>query len=158
MTKQEWMDIGFEKGIIDLDDYEQITFEQAYLEWFKMKMTFVKGQTLDRIEVTYNRYYSGTGMVGCNISKISDEDLITFLLRCCLSQSMTYRELGRIMQILKGVLVYMRDINKGGAPLHDWEKIKRNLPLEKLESGFKTEYAISQRDVEKLIAWMMILQ
>lgn len=151
MTKQEWMDIGFDKGIIDLEDYEQITFADAYKEWFKMKMTFVKGQTLDRIEVTYNRYYSCADMVNQYISKITDEDMITFLLRCCLSQSMTYKELGRIMQILKGVMVYMRDINKGGVSLHDWEKIKRNLPMEKLESGFKTEYAISQRDVEKLM-------
>ncbi|MBQ9140511.1 MAG: site-specific integrase [Lachnospiraceae bacterium] len=151
MTKKEWLDIGFDKGIIDLENFEEITFLEAYREWFKMKMTFVKKQSLDRMECTYNRHYSGTDIENKYISKITDTDIITYLMRCCLCSAMTYRELGRIMQIIKGVLTYMRDIDRGGSPLHDWEKIKRNLPLEKLESGFKQEYAVSRADTEKLL-------
>ena len=151
MTKQEWLDFGLEKGLIDLEECEQITFHDAYLEWFKMKMTFVKAQTIDRIECTYNRYYLTSELNGKFISKITDDDLIKFLMRLCKSRQMTYRQMGRVMQIIKGVLVYMRDINKGGVPLHDWEKVKRNLPLEELDSGYKQEFAISQKDVEHLI-------
>lgn len=151
MNKQEWLDIGYQKGIIDLEECEQVVFSKAYSEWFKMKMTFVKPQSMDRIEVTFNRYYKDADFIDKHISKISDEDIIQFLLRCCLSQSMTYKELGRIMQIIKGVLTYMHDINKGGVPLHDWEKVKRNIPMDTLDTGFKQEYAVSKNDVEKLL-------
>lgn len=151
MTKKEWLDIGYDKGIIDREDYEEIPFTIAYREWFKMKMGFTKKQTIDRIEVTYNKYYACEDIVEKCISKITDADIITFLLRCCLSTSMNHKELGRIIQIIKGVLTYMRDIDKGGVPLHDWERVKRNLPLDKLESTAKQEYAVSKEDAEKLM-------
>ncbi len=151
MTQKEWLSIGYEKGIINQEEYDEIPFYKAYYEWFKMKMEFTKAQTTDRIEVTYNRYYKNEPINEMHISKITDADIITFLMRCCLGSSMTYKELGRIMQIIKGVLTYMRDIEKGGVSLHDWEKVKRNLPLDKLETGFKQQYAVSMIDVEKLL-------
>ncbi len=151
MTKKEWLDIGIDKGIIDCEDYEEIIFYDAYREWFKMKMGFIKAQSMDRIEVTYNRYYKSSDLNEKCISKITDADIITFLMRCCLSSPLSYKEIGRIMQIIKGVLTYMRDMEKGGVPLHDWEKIKRNLPLDKLESADRNQYAVSREDVEKLM-------
>lgn len=151
MTRQEWLDFGVNNGIIDIEECEQINFENAYQEWFKMKLTFVKPQSMDRVEVTYKRHYAGSDFVKKNVSQISDDDIIKFLLTLCLSACKSYRELSRIMQIMKGVLVFMKDINKGGAKLHDWEKIKRNLPLDKLDNGYKKEYAVSRKDVELLL-------
>lgn len=33
----------------------------------------------------------------------------------------------------------------------DWDKVKRNLPLSKLENTQKYEFAVSMSDVEKLL-------
>ena len=46
----------------------------------------------------------------------------------------------------------MRDINKGGSQLHDWEKVKRNIPVDKLQVSHEKEYAIPVIDVEKLLS------
>jgi len=151
MTKSEWLDIGISKGIVELDDCEKITFSKAYLEWFKMKMTFIKAQSLDRIEVTYKRYYEKHLINDTYISDITDDFIISFLLFVCKNNKITYKELGRIMQIVKGVLTYMRDINKGGVMLHDWEKVKRNVPLEDMARVRRNKYAISKVDVEKML-------
>lgn len=156
MTKAEWLEIGIEKGIVDLEEHEEVTFYNAYRVWFKMKMQFNKAQSMDRIEVTYNRYYYSSDLNEKCISKITDSDIITFVMRCCLSSPITYKELGRIMPIIKGVLTYMRDIGKGGVPLHDWEKIKRNIPIDKIESVEQKKHTIPKEDVEKLIQKVVV--
>lgn len=152
MTRTEWLEIGYSKNIIEQEDFEEITFASAFREWFIMKQKCIKSQSLDRIEVTYNRYYKDTDFTERHISKISDTDIINFLLSSILQNgTMTYKELSRLLQVVRGTLVYMRDIGKGGAILHDWEKIKRSLPTEKLESGFKQEFAVNINDVEKIM-------
>ncbi len=148
MTRQEWLDIGYDKGIINQDDYEEITFSDAYKEWFVMKIQTTKQPTVDRIEVTYNRHYRDMPIIEKCISKITDTDIIVFLTEKRLSENISDRELGRIKQIIKGTLTYMRDVNKGGCPLHDWDKIVRNVPAEKLNSETRKEYAINTKDVE----------
>lgn len=150
MTKQEWLEIGLSKGIIEIDEAERMTFREAYREWFKMKMTFNKSQTMDRIEVTYVKYYKGTDFDCMYISDITEENMIAFLLRICKTNIITFREMSRIMQIIKGVLIFMRDINKGGAKLQDWEKVKRNISLDTFTPDKKKQYAIRKADVEKL--------
>lgn len=151
MTENEWLSIGYDKGIIDINPEEEITFNDAYKKWFCMKMGFNRPPTMDRIEVTYNRYYACDPLFEKYISKITDNEIIHFLMRSILSFQVTYKELGRIMQIVTGTLNYMRDTGIGGCPLHDWEKIKRNLPLETLESGFKQEHAIKPVDVQTFL-------
>ena len=151
MTEREWLDIGYDKGIIELNKEEEVTFRDAYKKWFVMKMGFNRPPTMDRIEVTYNRYYAPEPLFDKCISKITDNEILHFLMRCILTWNVNYKELGRIMQVVTGTLNYMRDIGIGGCPLHDWEKIKRNLPLETLETGFKQEHAVSGKDVKILI-------
>ena len=152
MTRTEWLEIGYSKNIIEQEAFEEIPFHEAYSEWFMMKQKCIKSQSLDRIEVTYNRYYKNTAFSEKNISQISDTDIANFLLSAILQNgTMTYKELSRLLQVVRGTLVYMRDIGKGGANLHDWEKIKRSLPTEKLESGFKHEFAVNISDVEKIL-------
>ena len=153
MTEREWMDIGLEKGIIDVVTHEQITFKDAYREWFIMKMNCAKKmQSVDRIEVTYNKYFANNSIIDMHISKISDADIITTLHQIIYaSPRLTFKKFGKIMQIIKSPLVYMRDIGKGGVPLHDWEMIKRNIPLDKLESKPDKDYAIPMKTVEHMI-------
>lgn len=40
MTEREWLDIGYDKGIIELNKEEEVTFRDAYKKWFVMKMGF----------------------------------------------------------------------------------------------------------------------
>ncbi len=42
MTEKEWMDIGLENGIIEIADYEEVSFSDAYSEWFVMKLNCAK--------------------------------------------------------------------------------------------------------------------
>lgn len=151
MTRKEWLEIGYDKGIIDCEDYEEVTYDEAFRLWFVMKCRTQKEATVDRIEVTYRRHLEHSSITEKCISKITDADIINLFMEICTKESINHREVGRIMQIVKGVLVYMRDINKGNSPLHDWEKIKRNIPNEKLNTDKKKEHAISKDDVEYIL-------
>ncbi len=152
MTRQEWLDIGYDKNIIELEEYEQVKFKDVYREWFQMKLRKIKYQSCDRIEVTYNRYYAGSTFVEKCISNITETDIIDFMTGCIIkSGNMTYKEYGRCMQIVNNVLVYAKDLKIGGACLYDWDKIKRYLPIDKLDDSMKKEFAVTPADVEKII-------
>lgn len=152
MTRQEWIDIGYEKNIIELEDYEQIKFKDVYQQWFLMKLRCIKSQSCDRIECTYNRYYSGSPFVEKCVSNITETDILDFLNKCILTGgNMTYKGFGRVLQIVNNVLVYAKDLKIGGACLYDWDKIKRYLPLDALENNMGKEYAVSPANVEKII-------
>lgn len=152
MTEAEWLAIGYEKNIIEIMNQEEIKLKDAYHAWFRMKMTCVKPSSLDRIEVTYNRYYGDSPIVEKYISKITEEDIVNFLTPIILSDArINLKELQRILQIIRGTLVYFRDIRKGGVCLYDWERIKRYIPMDRLDSSCKQETAVPVPDVEKLI-------
>lgn len=57
MTKEEWLEIGFSKNIIDLSERNSMSFQEVYQMWFCMKMKKIKAQSLDRIECAFNRWY-----------------------------------------------------------------------------------------------------
>ena len=59
MTEGEWIKLGYEKGIIECETKNTVTFREAYKKWFCMKKRIIKPQSLDRIEVTFNKYYDG---------------------------------------------------------------------------------------------------
>lgn len=152
MTKNDWLDIGYEKGIIDTEVYEEIAFSEAFRLWFVMKLKSIKEQSCDRLEVTYNRYYAGTEFTAKCISKISETDIVDFLTGCILKAgSMSYKEFHRCIQIVRGTLVYMKDLKQGGVRLYDWDAIKRYLPISSLDVGARKEFAVSQEDIAKLM-------
>lgn len=152
MTRQEWLDIGYEKNIIELEKYEEVSFKEVYCQWFQMKLRCIKSQSCDRIEVTYNRYYVESDLCQKCISNITETDIINFLTSCILKTGdMTYKEFGRCLQIVNNVLVYAKDLKMGGACLYDWDKIKRYLPIDTLDAGIKKEFAVSAVDVSKII-------
>lgn len=151
MTRQEWLDIGYEKNIIELEEHEKITFKEVYNQWFLMKLRCIKSQSCDRIECTYNRYYAGSPFVEKCISNITETDILDFLNKCILEDGrMTYKGFGRILQIVNNVLVYAKDLKIGGACLYDWDKIKRYLPIETLGDDMRKEYAVSPINVAKI--------
>lgn len=152
MTKSEWLDIGYDKGIIDIEECEEVLFQDAYKMWFLMKLKSIKEQSCDRIEVTYNRYYADKDIINMYLSKMTESYIIDFLTKCILeSGNMTYKEFGRCIQVINNVLVYAKDLGIGGAKLLDWDKIKRYLPLGALDLGVKKEFAVSRVDVAKII-------
>lgn len=152
MTKQEWLDIGYEKRIIDMENYEDIPFYVSYKQWFCMKMTIVKPETLDRIDAVYVKYYKDDSIVEKCVSSINENDIMDFLNSCIVKNpALTYKEFLRILQIINNVLVYMRDLGCGGVRLYDWDRIKRYLPLNKLERNIKKEYALSDDIVSRII-------
>lgn len=148
MTQQEWLEIGYDKHIIDMPDHEEVPFYVAFQQWFLMKRSMIKPQSLDRIESTFNKYYKGSFLFEKCISKISEEDIVVFLKDIfAVNPKITYKEYSRILQIVNNVLVYMRDRNVGGVRLYDWDRIKRYLPIEKLNKDIKKEYALKDTDI-----------
>lgn len=152
MTESEWLSIGYEKNIIEVMQQDEIPFRDAYAAWFRMKMTCVKPSSLDRIEVTWNKYYEGHPISEKYVSRITERDIIDFLTPTILSGACTtLKEFQRIMQVMRGTLVYFRDIGKGGVCLYDWEKVKRYMPMNKLDFTQRAETAIPVEQVEKLM-------
>lgn len=151
MTEQEWMNIGYDKGIIEVEQQEEVTFADAYRKWFLMQLRRIKNQTCDRIEVTYNKYYANKPFVTLYVSKITEEIIIEFLTTEIISQGdINYKELSRIMQIIREPLIYMKDIKQGGVRLYDWDAVKRCLPQADLRINLKKEYAIPSATVRNL--------
>ena len=152
MTEYEWLKIGYTNQLIDLSVVEEIPFHVAYDQWFLMKRSLIKPQSIDRIESTWNKYYKGSFLFEKCISKITEDDIITFMKDIfALNPKMTYKEYARIIQIVNNVLVYMRDRDLGGVRLYDWDRIKRYLPIEKLNKDMKKEYALKDSDIQKMI-------
>lgn len=152
MTKNEWLSIGYEKNLIDSDMYEEITFQEAYREWIVMKIKLLKCQSVDRIECTYYRYFDSDPFALKLVSQISDDVILEYLFILLSKHPNTsYKEFGRIMQIMTGVLNYMHDIHRGGAILHDWHKIKRLVNVDRLSTKHDFEYAIPAQDISILM-------
>lgn len=151
MTKSEWLEIGYSKNIIDMEEHEEVVFSDAFRLWFCMKRECVDAPTLDRIEVTYNKYYSDTTLVEKCISKISESDVVDFLTQAILRYSLSYKEFGRCLQIVRSVLIYCKDLKLGGAILYDWDKIKRYVPIPASDKGKRKKLAVSPTDVRRMI-------
>lgn len=156
MTESEWVEIGYTNRLIDSVKDGGICFSDAFWKWFRMKQAGIKGQSLDRIEVTYNRYCRNTAFSEKSVSVMTDADIIGFLTSCISeSGNMTYKELARLMQIVRAPLVYLRDLECGVVPLFDWDKIKRNLPTNGLANSRKCEFAVKQADVAKMFGMVV---
>lgn len=152
MTREEWLKIGLQNGLIDLEQSEQKTFECAYHEWFMAKCNISKPSTVDRIEVTYKRYFANMPLVEMYTSNIAEKDMIAFILATTAKYgAITKRDYDRIFQILRGVLNYVKDLGLAGSRLYDWESIKRNTPGERIITEEKTENAPSKAIINHII-------
>lgn len=152
MLEKEWLDIGYKNGVIDVPPNTTVTFVESYGKWFKMKIKTIKKQSVDRIECAYNRYIKSTDFEQMPISTITEKDIIDFLIDSIYTKNIsTKKEFDRLFQIVKGVLIYMKDTGQGYVKLLDWDSVKRMMPHEKLASKQKPEYAVSSVDVSYLI-------
>lgn len=156
MSEKEWLEIGYSKGIIECQSADFVRFCEIYKDWFVMKSKIVKPQSLDRIEVTYNRYYLESTLSTMFISDISEQDVVNFLSSIVLKNgAVSYKEFGRIMQIVNNVLVYAHDLHMEGSRLYDWDAVKRYVPFKKLTLEVKHEDAVPDNVVRELIYEVM---
>lgn len=147
MTKDEWLSIGYTNHVIeDVPSDDSVRFSVVYAQWFVMKMHKIKRQSLDRIEVTYNKYYLGSELESMFVHAIDKKVVASFLNNIVVNYAVTYKELGRIWQIVNNVLVYAHDMEIGYCPLVDWGFVKRSLFVNDFVKPFKCEYMISDSD------------
>lgn len=137
MTKNEWLEIGFSKNIIDvtLDDCPY-TFSDIYLKWFLMKMKKIKPQSLDRLECTYRRWFLDIASV--SLYSFTEKYCADFLNRIIIDYSITQKEYKRIYQILNNVLVYAYDMGFYHSCVN-FDIVKKYVAIEKL-SPVSSEY------------------
>ena len=147
MTKEEWLAIGYDKRIIeDLPDESCVSFMAVYKQWFVMKMHKIKADSLDRIEVTYNRYYRGAALVEMPVHLIDKDVVCAFLNSVIVNNSINQKEFGRIWQIVNNVLVYAHDMSVGYAQLIDWGFVKRYVYNCDIVKNERIEYMIPDSD------------
>lgn len=152
MNIEEWIKIGYSSGAVSVPVMERISFKEAYRRWFRMKMNVIRAQSCDRIECTYNRYYSGSCIESRNVSEIDENSIIRFLTDIIVSSgNITFKEFRKIYQIVNNTMVFAKDLGIGGAKLIDWELVRRYLPEEKIISVAECGFAVPKADIEKLL-------
>lgn len=157
MNVNEWINLGYSSGAITQSGADEVSFQEVYKQWFRMKLNVIKAQSCDRIEVTYNRYYSGNWIENYSITSLDENTIIRFLTEIVIGcGNITSKEFRRIFQIVNNVMVYAKDLNLGGARLLDWEMIRRYIPDGKIVSDFHQDFAVSKTDVEKLLDMVVV--
>lgn len=156
MKLQEWIDVGIQNGVVDMEPIEEMTFAQVYKKWFLMKLNINKGQTCDRIECTYNKYYRGSWLDSSNVSGLDEPKLVRFLTGVVVGHGVTAREFSRIFQVVNNVMVYAKDLKLGGARLLDWELIRRYVPEGKFIPDQKQNFAVPRADIERLLRLVVL--
>lgn len=148
MLREEWLQIGYDKGIIDdIPESEFVNFETVYKMWFKSKMGCIRPQSLDRIEVTYNRYYCDTEFVRLPVHTINEAVIYKFINGIILEKgNITEKELSRIEQIVRNVMSYGFDLNIGYSYCVNWNVVKRFLAVQNLRRVEYKELCVSSID------------
>lgn len=157
MTRDEWLSIGYDKHIIeDVPEAECVLFSDVYKHWFIMKMHKIKPDSLDRIECTYNKYYSGTSFACSFVHQIDKDVICNFLNSVIVDNCINYKEFGRIWQIVNNVLVYAYDMSLGFAQLIDWGFIKRYIYNCDIVHQTRKEFIISESDRRALFNAVLV--
>lgn len=148
MLKDEWLAIGYEKGLIDdVSENEWVSFSDVYKAWFMMKMNRIKPQSVDRIEVTYNKYYYGSRLADMPVHTIDESKIIAFLndtiVRC---GNITEKEYARIYQIVNNVMQYGFDTKRGHCYCVNWNSVKQYIALDNIVTVKKKEMWVGSDD------------
>ena len=146
MNIDEWINIGIQNGIIDsnsdIDDFS-MSFCDVYKLWINSKIGKVKPQTIDRIEVTYNKYYRNSFLNNMNPLKIKNDTLINFFRQF----EMNKKEYMKVKQICLGVFEFLL-INDYKFNAINWDKVNSFVFVQK--NIKELEYPVPISDVEKL--------
>lgn len=157
MLKDEWLSIGYEKGLIDdISEAEQVTFESAYHAWFKTKINRIRPQSVDRIEYTYKKYYADSDFVSIPVHLMDERTIYSFLNGILLRESITKKEYQRIYQVVNNVMQFAFDVGMGHAYPVYWQTVKRYVALQCIQSVQKHEYSISESDRERIARAVLV--
>lgn len=154
MTEYEWLQIGYDKKIIDCYGVDKMRkFKDVYLDWFKTKIKKCRGSTVDRIEVTYNKYYKNSAIVNMYVQEIDEQVIIDFISLIMICEPITVKEKGRIYQIVNNVMSFCLDTDIVGVRVLNWDKIHRcadSIGMTSSVAGQKIEYAVCDADIALL--------
>lgn len=152
MLVNEWLDIGYSKGIIDSVPSDSIVpFFICYNQWFRSRLNVLKPQSIDRIECTWRKYFDTNTFVNNPVHEIDEKCVYTFLNSLILSYgNITKKEYDRIYQIVNNVLYYAFDLDIGFCRSINWDIVKRHIAVDNLVPAVKKEYAISDFNKNKL--------
>ena len=119
MLENEWLTIGYEKGIItDVPADKQVSFKLVYDGWFLTKINAIKPQSVDRIECTYNKYYANNAITDIPVHQLNEVYIYQFLNDILIKyKNITQKEFNRIYQIINNSMQYAYECNIGYACL-----------------------------------------
>lgn len=152
MLKDEWLAIGYEKGLIDdVSENEWVTFETVYRAWFKTKINRIKPQSVDRIEVTYNKYYRDSELSKTAVHAIDENKVVAFLNDIIVGRGdITQKEYARIFQIINNVMQYGFDTKQGHCYCMNWNSVKRYIALDNIKTVKRRELCVGSDDRNSL--------
>ncbi len=145
MNKEEWLAIGYDKGIIeDLPESEHVSFTMVYQNWFMTKIHRIRPQSVDRIEAVWRKYYCRSPFVETPVHLINEERICQFLNGIILRRgNITRKEYLRIYQIVNNVMLYASDLNIGHARLMNWGVVKRYIAVDNIITKKRKEFCVS---------------
>lgn len=151
MTEKEWINMGYTNGIIETAAENVAEFDMVYKKWMIYKSGRIKGQSIDRMECTYNRYYADSPLASMRICEINENAVIEFLNGIFANYgSVTLKEYRRIYQIVNNVLEFALDFQEPGARLLNWKTVKNYSYTNHVVTKKKEETSVSDSDIEKL--------
>lgn len=158
MDKNEWLAIGYEKGIIDeLPETEQVFFETVYNSWFMTKVNRIRPQSVDRLEAVWRKYYRGSGFVRTPVHLVDEEQVYKFMNNIILhSGKITRKEYLRIYQIVNNVMLYASDLNIGHARAINWGIVKRYIAIDHFTVNGHQEFCVPETDRKKFFHAVLI--
>lgn len=148
MNKEEWLAIGYDKGIIEeLPETEQVAFEVVYKNWFMTKINRIRPQSVDRIEAVWWKYYRNSDFVKIPVHAMDEEKIYKFINSIILHYGdITRKEYLRIYQIVNNTMLYASDLNIGHARLINWGVVKRYIAVDNIVTKKNQEFCVSEAD------------
>lgn len=158
MTVDAWIKEGYKLGVIkEVRKNEQVSFETAYRGWFKSKINRIRPQSVDRIEVTYNKYYAFSDFVKMPVHSLDEVKIYTFLNKILTERGdITKKEYGRIYQIVNNVMQYAYDLDLGHCYCVNWSMVKRYIAIQNIKQNDVKEYSVSAEDRERFARAVLI--
>jgi len=157
MCAEEWLQIGYDKGLIeDIPEKDWVSFEAVYTSWFKTKIARIRPQSVDRIEVTYNKYYRDTEFIKTPVHQLTEAAVYRFLNSIILRYGVTYKEYQRIYQIANNVLVYASDTGTGACKPLNWSIVRRYIAADNFVPAARKEYCVSMSDRQALFRAVLV--
>lgn len=153
MLESQWLAMGYQNGIIeDVPLDNQVIFKNVYTAWFHVKINSIKPQSVDRIECTYNKYYSSSSIIDMPVHKINEVYIYQFLNDILIKyKNITQKEFNRIYQIVNNTMQYAFECSIGYAKAINWAVVKRYIAEGNIKKNIKIEHCISSTDRMSII-------